>query len=110
MKKLSRPEPPPHRKFGYAAVIEKAAIRQRLLDDGVTDPVVLFFQTEQTYVTAHANDPPYRDRSRQVSPVPAFSHDDLRFLIDHFAKANDPAAISVHDKAKAILNVRTQHR
>lgn len=58
---------PDHLKFGYAAMIERAEIRRRLINDGA-DPnsVALHFAVEKEYDTAHASDPTYRETTQRL--------------------------------------------
>jgi hypothetical protein len=55
---------PVHLKFGYEAVMEKRAIRKRLLDAGCPDDMLLFFRIEREYEEAHKNDLPFRERQK----------------------------------------------
>lgn len=94
-------------KFGYDIVMEKAAIRARLIAAGQPDDMTLLFEVEREYIAAHANDPTFKERSavwlakQKVST--GFTREELERLIEHFENANDPMLISIREKAVAQL-------
>jgi hypothetical protein len=59
------------KKFGYEAMVEKEAIRKRLLSEGVSG-TNLFFADETEYQKAHANDLSLREKQalkKQNQPI-----------------------------------------
>lgn len=103
-------------KFGYAAMVEKDAIRAALQQGGLTDPA-LHFAVERAYCAAHANDPTYRETSARLSEqwreaaaargaVIMFTWEELERLADLFAGANDPVTAGIADKAAAAVAAR----
>lgn len=100
---------PDHLKFGYAAVVEKRAIRERLLADGHPDDFSLHFKIENEYIKAHANDVPFRERQKvwlakqaenaAKRPKSAlFTVEELENLIERYAGANDPVSVAILGK------------
>jgi hypothetical protein len=112
---VARADLPPHLKFGYAIVMEKASIRDRLQAAGIADLITLYFAVEREYEKAHAHDISYRKKCERraasaqhtVTAVTVFTADELRLLIEHFANANDPVAIAVGIKAQQALAAMT---
>lgn len=103
---------PLHLKFGYATMIEKEAIRQRLLTAGAVEDMTLLFAVEAEYLAveaeylaAHANDVPYRDKKpRSATAQAQFTAEELIHLVEHFANANDPISASIHQKARILMS------
>jgi len=112
---------PIHLKFGYAASVEKQAIRERLIAEG-KDPQSLGFEFEagREYTKAHINDLTYADRCRirneeaaqrakeawaagTAERHTAFNKPELEYLAERFAFANDPLGQSILDKVMKVL-------
>lgn len=97
---------PTRLKFGYAAMIEKEAIRHRLLAAGAADDMSLLFEIEAEYISAHADDTPYRDKTVRSTHAPTmFTQAELTHLAEHFANANDPISVSIGQKALALVQM-----
>lgn len=107
------PDPrPPETKFGYAAVMEKRAIRARLENEGVTG-IALELAIEREYEVAHANDVTYAEKSAaraaraKKAPAP-FTDDELAAIRDRFKMDNDPASVAIAATAEALLAHRKE--
>lgn len=108
---MSKRDPlPDHLKFGYAAVMEKRAIRARLESEGVTG-IALELAIERAYEAAHANDVTYAEKSAartaraRKAPAP-FTDDELAAIRDRFKMDNDPASVAIAATAEALLAYR----
>lgn len=96
-------------KFGYAAAVEKEAIRKRLLEEGHPDDFTLYFKVQRAYEEAHKNDPSYAETSRAFAAKWAAVHaknprgitftvEELMNLIERYDLANDPISQSILSK------------
>lgn len=112
---------PIHLKVGYAMLREKDAIRARLVAGGMTDQTELHFAVKAAYEEAHKADKTLRERQeadqarkrqrwreeqakRPMAPAATlFTVEELRLLIAHFDRANDPVAAAIGAKAKVTL-------
>lgn len=105
---------PVHMKFGYQAVIEKEAIRKRLLAEGFDgDSARLFMAVEAAYIQAHANDMSYAERQKlwregqcktPTDSVVALTLEELQYLVAQLGGVNEPIGRDCLDKFSAALN------
>ncbi len=112
---------PDHQKFGYASVVEKRAIRDRLIAAG-RDPDALgfLFEVEAEYEIAHKNDLSMRERqeiarARNWKPRTdgsmSFTQAELDYMAYKLDGVNDPDGYSALAKIKAALGgLETQER
>lgn len=91
---------PPHRKFGYAHMIEMREIEDNLRSSGFSG-ADLYFASVRQYETRHKSDPSYREMSQkwlatQSTPKPT---DLIRQALEQIRDGhNDPRAL-----ARAVL-------
>lgn len=97
--------------FGYWRVVEERMIRAQMKAEG-KDPDAPFaiFEISRRVVENHKNDPTLREHQAAKGLTIAgvrvplgirFTDEELAFLVEHFAMANDPVAQSIRDKAVA---------
>lgn len=88
-------------KFGYWRMVEKRMLREQLIAEGVTDETELHFAIIRRVEQNHKNDITYKESSAafsagaKVRPSTDFTREELEFLRDHFAMANDPTAVAI---------------
>lgn len=103
------------RKTGYWRMVENRMVRQQLIDEGHDpDHIGFIFKVSNRVSQNHANDATYREISasllRAAGPAPAnlgpFTQEQMFFLAEHFAFANDPVAQDIQRiAAEAVKHV-----
>lgn len=104
---------PVHKKFGYKAEMEKAAIRERLIAAGFDPNSIGFsFQVEEEYIKAHRNDLTMRERQEigyaknwkpREDGALNFTIDELNYLAFKLDGVNDPEGYSAFLKIQGLL-------
>lgn len=99
------------RPFGAATMEEKAAIRARLIAEGVAEPA-LSFAVEREFEAAHHGQETFAQWQKRVwfprnaaraaaqGAAVAFTPEELAFLAYHFDGANDPVALAILAKVE----------
>lgn len=113
MKKSPIDPIPDHMKFGYQAMVEKDAIRARLIEEGMDPADIRFtFAIASEYEKAHANDLSYGEKQQlwlasQRKPatdaVVTLTEAELRYLVEHLTGVNDEDGWNCLNKFSAAL-------